>query len=398
MAFVLRVSPSVMVTDLMRDLAVGASILGNLSAFYFYAYLSLQIPIGIMMDRIGPRRLLAAAAAVCAAGCILFALSESVLMAYTGRLLIGGGAAFGYVGTLAIASQWFPVRWFAMLGGWLQMFGMTGAIGGQAPTGLLVDRFGWRATILLLGTAMACIALLSWWLVRDRTSETHRAVPLVASLRQVAGNSQTWFNAWVGFALTGPMLAFAGLWGVPYLQAEYELSRAAAAGIMSLYFIGWGITAPLTGWASDRIGRRKPFLVAGCAVLSISFVIVLTSGPLPWLLLGACLILSGAAGATMVVTFANAKELNPRAASGAAIGIVNTAVVGSGAVLQPVIGVLLDSLWEGTLRDGVPLYTASMYTTALWVLPAVTISGLLVSLLVRESFCRQVDQTYPNTN
>lgn len=204
-AFVLRVSPSVMVNDLMRDFSVGASVLGNLSAFYFYTYASIQIPVGLMMDRIGPRRLMTGAAALCAIGCVVFAYSTNVTTAYLGRAMIGAGAAFGYVGTLTIAANGFPVQWFAMLGGILQMFGMAGAVGGQAPTGFLVALFGWRHSMLAFGVGIGVIALLCWLFVRDRTHESQQSISLGASLKTVMSNVQTWLNAFVGLALTGPM-------------------------------------------------------------------------------------------------------------------------------------------------------------------------------------------------
>src|SRR4051812_29652465 len=105
-AFVHRVSPSVMVEELMRDFAVGAAVLGNLSAFYFYTYAGLQIPVGLLMDRIGPRRLTTAAALLCAVGSLLFAVSDTVALASFGRALIGAGAGFSFVGALAVATQW----------------------------------------------------------------------------------------------------------------------------------------------------------------------------------------------------------------------------------------------------------------------------------------------------
>lgn len=390
-AFVLRVSPSVMVNDLMRDFAVGASVLGNLSAFYFYAYASIQIPVGLMMDRIGPRRLMTGAAALCAVGCVVFAYSTDVTTAYLGRAMIGAGAAFGYVGTLTIAANAFPAQWFAMLGGILQMFGMAGAVGGQAPTGFLVTQLGWRYSMLVFGVAVGVIAILSWVFVRDQEHASRHSVSLRAGLKTVMGNPQTWLNAFVGLALTGPMLAFAGLWGVPYLQTAYDMSRTAAAGSMSVFFIGWGISAPLVGLASDRIGRRKPFLLVGCVGLAAIMMTILTVPGLTQSTLIILFLMGGMCGSSMVVTFANVKELNPRHTSGAALGLVNTAVVGSGALLQPLIGVLLDVAWNGQMQNDVPFYDASMYVQALLVLPVITFVGFVASLFLKESYCRQID-------
>ena len=135
-AFVLRVAPSVMVDDLMATFAVGGAVLGNLSAFYFYAYSGLQIPVGIALDRVGPRRLMTVAAAVVGIGTLLFAYAETIGIAYVGRALIGVGCAFSWAGTLAIVNRWFPER-FALLAGVSQAIAMGGAMLGQGPLALV---------------------------------------------------------------------------------------------------------------------------------------------------------------------------------------------------------------------------------------------------------------------
>ena len=122
-----------MITELMRDFSVNAAILGNLSAVYFYAYAGMQLPVGILHDRYGPRRVLTGAAMLCALGSLLFAVAESLTAAYLGRLLMGAGAGFALVGTFKVASIWHPPRRFALLTGLAITFGMVGAIGAQAP-------------------------------------------------------------------------------------------------------------------------------------------------------------------------------------------------------------------------------------------------------------------------
>ena len=131
-AWVLRVAPSVMVEELMREFAVGAGVLGHLSAAYFYGYAGMQIPVGLLLDRFGPRRLMTVAALACAGGCILFAVSDTLTAATVGRFLIGACAAFSLVGAMAIAGQWFPAH-FAILSGLAMAAGMTGGMVGQAP-------------------------------------------------------------------------------------------------------------------------------------------------------------------------------------------------------------------------------------------------------------------------
>ena len=127
LVFFQRTAPGVMVEELMRDFSVGAALLGNLAAFYFYAYASVQLGVGLVLDNWGPRRVLTGAALVAAAGAVVFALAESLHAAYLGRLLIGLGCAFGWIGCLTVIGQWFPARRFATVAGLSGMVGMVGA-------------------------------------------------------------------------------------------------------------------------------------------------------------------------------------------------------------------------------------------------------------------------------
>ena len=147
-AWILRVSPSVMVEELMRDFAVGGAIVGNLSALYFYGYAGMQIPVGLLLDRFGPRRLMTAAAGLVAVACLLFASSHGLASASLTRFLIGAGCAFSLVGAMAVAGQWFPRERFALLGGLAMMFGMAGGVFGQAPLRMAVDATDWRTTMV----------------------------------------------------------------------------------------------------------------------------------------------------------------------------------------------------------------------------------------------------------
>ena len=124
-AWIMRVAPSVMIDELMRDFAVGAAAIGNLSAFYFYGYAGMQIPVGLLMDRFGPRRLMTLAAAGCAVGCVMFALAPALWALSLGRFIIGATAAFSLVGAMVVAGEWFPPARFALLSGLAMMMGMA---------------------------------------------------------------------------------------------------------------------------------------------------------------------------------------------------------------------------------------------------------------------------------
>lgn len=220
-AFIQRVSPSVMTSELMRDFSVGGAALGSLSAFYFYTYASIQLPVGMLTDHYGPRKLMSGAALLCALASVGFALSDSVFAASIGRALIGGTVAFGFVGTMAIAGYWFKPSQYAMLAGVLQAVGMSGAIFGQAPLRQLVEGMGWRGTMYLLALLALGLAVLVFFLVPQRSREqkkTGHRPAILDGLKQVSGNFQTWICALIGFGMAATMLGFGGLWGVPWLS------------------------------------------------------------------------------------------------------------------------------------------------------------------------------------
>ncbi len=388
-AWVLRVAPSVMIEELMRDFAVGAAAIGNLSAFYFYGYAGLQIPIGMMIDRFGPRRLIASSAAVCALGCVLFACSSVFWGAAAGRFLIGASAAFSLVGAMAVAGQWFPANRFALLSGLAMMLGMAGGVFGQAPLRAAVEALDWRGAVLLTAAGGVVLALAAWGTVRDRHRGSGGFAHVLAGLGQVMRNPQTWLIAIAGLGTTGPLLGFAGLWGVPYLVTTHGLDQKAAASITSTLFIGWGVGAPLFGWLSDRIGLRRPPFVAGVLVCAAAMaaLIYVPGLPVPAVVL-ACF-LCGFGGSSQIVGFAAVREHNAAALSGTAIGLVNGMVTGAGALYQPLLGWLLDLAWGGQMASGARIYDAAAYRSAFAVLVAGALVGLVCTLAMRETHCRQ---------
>ena len=390
-AFFHRVAPSVMIDPLMRDLGVGAAVLGNLSAFYFYAYAGLQIPVGMTLDRWGPRRVLTAAAAFCALGSLCFALSDSLGPLYLGRLMIGIGSAFGFVGALTLGGRWFPPRRFALVSGLTMMAGMTGGILGQAPLAFLVDAAGWRPPLLGATAVGALLALGIWIVVRDRPPDAAPEAAaghgpnIVVALKEVLGRRQNWIIALVGAATSAPLLAFASLWGVAWLMQVQGMTRPEAAATTSALLIGWALGSPLAGYLSDRLARRKPALIVSAGGGLACLCILLYLPGLPTIALPPLFFVTGLFLGAMLICFAIAREINRAAIAGAALAFVNMSVTGTGALFQPLIGILLDLNWDGATIDGARLYSAEAYRAAFSVLIAFLAAGLAAAFLVRET-------------
>jgi len=391
-AWVLRVAPSVMIDEMMRDLSVGGAVIGNLSAVYFFGYAGMQVPVGLLIDRFGPRRLMTAAALVCAGGCVIFAASSGITGVAAGRFLIGASAAFSLVGAMSIAVLWFPARRFALLSGLAMMLGMAGGVVGQAPLRLAVAALDWRGAVLALAAGGILLAIAAWATVRDRPKERGSSGQMLAGLGRVAGNRQTWLIAVAGLGTTGPLLGFAGLWGVPYFVATLGIDRAAAASITSMVFVGWGIGAPLVGWASDRIGRRRSPFILGLVICTVAMSAILAFPGLPIPVLMALCFACGFGGSSQIAGFAAAREHNPAAFSGTALGIVNGIVTGAGALFQPLLGWLLDLNWQGRLVDGARVYDLAAYRIAFIAIIIGCVIGLLCTLALRETYCKPLEE------
>ena len=211
-----------MVSDLMAEFAIGAAVLGTLSALYFYPYVLMQIPLGALMDRVGARKLLTIALSIGGLGSIIFATAESLSVAYAGRILIGIGSAVGFLGSLALASKWFPPHRFAFLAGLVMFFGMISGVLAQGPLARFVELFGWRNAMWSLGAASILLALLIFIFVRNapvgsvqdqNPQESWKQVWW--SLKKAVSSLDVWKIALVGSTMSGPMLTLGGLWERP---------------------------------------------------------------------------------------------------------------------------------------------------------------------------------------
>jgi len=387
-AWIMRVAPSVMVEELMRDFSVGAAVLGNLSAAYFYGYAGMQIPVGLLLDRFGPRRPMIIATFICGSGCVLFATADSLAAVTAARFLIGASAAFSLVGAMAVAGQWFRADRFAILSGLAMAMGMVGGMVGQAPLRVAVEASDWRTASLLLAAGGVALAVMAWATVRDRWRGTGGIGNVLSGLGVVVRHRQTWLIALAGLGTSAPLLAFAGLWGVPFLETAYALPRTTAATLTSTVFAGWAVGAPLFGWLSDRIGRRRPPLLVGLVLETMALAILIYVPGLPVSALAGLCFLIGFLGSSQIVCFALAKENHPAELSGTGIGFVNGMVTGAGALFQPLVGLLLDLAWTGQISAGARVYEVDAYRLALGSLIACCLVGFLCLVAVRETYCR----------
>jgi len=399
--FFQRVAPSVMHDRLMAEFALTGAAVGNLSALYFYTYASLQIPVGLMVDRFGPRRLLLFGALICAGATLLFAWSGDSGVAHMARALVGFGAGFGFVCALTLAARWLPAERFAQVTGLQMMAGMIGGFLAQAPLAALVEEIGWRQALAGSGLFGLLLAAALWLIVRDFPPGTRPPskdpskgsslgapgllLGILLSLGRVLRRRQNLVTAILSSAMSAPMLSFAGFWGVAWLMQTKGYDRPEAGAVTSLLLLGWALGSPLAGWLSDRLGRPKAVIQGGglAALVALTALIHLPALPDPLLL--ALFPLTGAACGCMSVAFALVRTQTPPGEIGATFGFVNAATTAAGAIFQPLIGWLLDLGWAGESAGGARLYSAEAFRDALSVLPVYLLLALGLSTLLQEA-------------
>lgn len=391
--FILQVAPSVMAEPMMKAFQVSAEGFGVISAFYFYAYAPMQLPAGLLFDRYGPRKLMTCALVLCAIGSFFFASTDSVVTASIGRFLIGIGSAFSFIGVLVLVARWFPPHYFAILAGVAQLMSSVGAISGEMPLAALTECVGWRnASFILSGVGLILAACL-WLFIRDFPHQTTQSLPSRRfrdewkRLIEVCGRSYTWLTGAYAFSIWTPIAVFAALWGVPFMQAKYDVSVVVASGLCSMIWIGIGIGSPLLGWVSDRFcSRRLALIISSVFGLSATLITLYVPNlPISWMYLVLFLLGFGAGGQT--VSFAVVKENNPSHLVGTASGFNNLSVLIGGAIFQPIVGIILQHSGVGSWMNGVPVYSITSYQKALLVMPCCYLASLILAIwLIKESY------------
>lgn len=395
--YLLQVSPSVMSTDLMRTFNVTGAGLGNLAACFFYAYLIMQIPVGLILDRWSPRLITTFAIFVSALGALLFAKSNTLIFAGVSRAMIGFGAAFAAVSCFKLTTLWFTPRRFALVAGLSMTAAMLGAVGGEAPLSLMVHAYGWRSAMVHIAIIGFVLMILVFLFVRDRAPsiELSRAksvkveISLLSQLGIILKEKQTWLLSLYSGLAFAPISVFGGLWGVSFLKQSSQLSATAAASAVSMIFVGFAIGCPIAGWYSDFIGKRKTIMLWGTIIATVAILGVLYLPIHSVKILNILLLCFGLGASCFFLCFSMIREIHPLIFAATVLGFMNTFDSIWEAFSEPFIGKLLDMGWNGAMDNGARIFSLHDYHLALSVLPIYFFIALLLLFFIKETHCQQ---------
>ena len=381
---------------------VSASALSSLGVVQIVVYAALQVPVGMLLDRFGPKALITTGAALMLVGQLALAFSPQFSGALVGRVLVGAGDALTFISVLRLLSLWFSGRILPQILQWTGNIGQLGQVLSVVPLSWLLQSFGWSTAFTSAGIASAVVLALVLILVSNGPHggwHPGAAAGVPQAVRQVTDALRrpgTQLGFWSHFVSQSPGAVFSLFWGFPFLVAGLGYSHELAAGLLALLVVAGFVSGPVLGIFSARFPLRRSNLVLAVVALMLgSWAVVLawpTQPPL-WLI---CVVIAclGAGGPGSLVGFDFARQFNPMRAQGSASGIVNVGGFLATFVMMFLMGVVLDLVNNWNVAQGAPddLFSWSGFRAAFLVQYLVVGVGLIGMLHARRRTRRRLHE------
>ena len=351
-----RMSAAVVKDDLQKAFGIGAVQFAVIGSMYFYAYFIMQIPSGILADKIGPKKTVFIFSLIAAVGSIFFGLAPSLNIAYISRFFVGIGVSVVFVCLVKIQSRWFYSRNFALMIGFSGLAANLGAIIAQTPLVIAVNNFGWRNTFVYMGIIMVMFAILTFIFVKD--DPTDMGLPgmdeienrprvtvnlnIFQALGSILSNPRTWIISIVYIGLYTGYTVILGTFGTPFLMTVYSIKKVEAANYIISAVVGSAVSGLVIGYLSDKFKARKSILIISSVVTLIMWVIFIYV-KLPLTLLSVYLFVFGFMMTAFTLCWTVGNEVNDRRLSGMATGVVNCVGFLGAAIIPVIMGNILDA-------------------------------------------------------
>jgi MFS family permease len=381
MEYAVRSAPSVMLPELRTAFGLNTAGLSSLIGLYYYSYAGFAIIAGAFIDRWGAKYTVSTGVLILAVGTAMFGASVSWI-ASVGRFLQGAGAAFAFVAAVYLASRGLPARYLATAIGITQCVGMLGGSAGQFGVAPLIHgSLSWQQFWFYAGVIILLIAA-AMFIATPREHSTQSSAASIwttfAPYKTVLTNPQSYLCGLCGGLLFLPTTVGAMTWGVSFLQEGWHLGYTQAVDRAASVAMGWVFGCPILGYIADHIGRRKPVLLAGAALMLAAVLAILYLPPetFPPYVLG---FLLGLGSGAAMIPYSIIKEVNPDDAKGSATGAMNFLVFVITALAAPAIG-----WWMQRLAGGAAL-TLDVFVTAGSIYVAAIIAAAILTLFLEET-------------
>lgn len=383
---------------------VTAALLSSLAVIQIIVYAALQIPVGVVLDRVGSKVLIATGAALMLLGQLTLAIAPSIGIAILGRVLLGAGDAMTFISVLRLLPNWFSGRRLPIVSQWIGTLGQLGQILSAIPLTLLLGALSWTPTFLILASvsALALVGVLLF--VHNGNSPVTRSIPTVATppvsalrhIRDALGRPGTRLGFWSHFVTQSSGTVFALLWGFPFLSVALGYGPANAALLLTLMVVTAIVVGPLLGLATARFPLRRSTIVLGIVTaMGLAWTIVLAwPGQPPVWSVVLLIVVIAIGGPGSLIGFDFARTFNPLRSLGSANGIVNVGGFLASFVMMFVIGIILDAYSSATTgsTSASSLYTLAGFRVAFLIQYVVVGAGVGFLIVARRQTRRRLHE------
>ncbi|CEK38204.1 MFS transporter [Paraclostridium sordellii] len=389
-----RMGVGVVKNDLQNEFKIGSLEYANIGSMYFYAYFIMQIPSGILADKLGPKKTVSMFSILAAIGSITFGMASSINVAYIGRFMVGIGVSVVFICLVKIQSRWFYSKNFALMVGLSGVVANLGSMLAQTPLALVSAKFGWRNTFIFMGLAMVFFTVLTLIFVKDDPKDMglpgmdelenrpidSSNIKVMPALKSILSNKRTWVISIAYFGLSTAYTVFMGTYGVSFLIEKYSLTNVQSANYVIVTIAGALISSLVLGQISDYFKSRKlPLTIAG--TLTLLFWIVLIYVGVPINMLVPFLFIFGFVSSAFTMCWTMGNEVNDRRLSGMATGVVNCVGFLGAAVIPVIMGKVLDSYKDTPLVG---------YEKAYFVLIMIIAISVVASFFTKETNAQNI--------
>ncbi|WP_235878407.1 MFS transporter [Saccharopolyspora karakumensis] len=353
-----RAGLGVAAPEAVQRFDAGPGVLALFSALQLGVYLVLQVPAGLLADRLGPRKVITGGMIALAVGSAVFALSGSIVGGIAGRMLIGFGDAFMFTNVLRLAAHWFPPHRYGKVAALTGLAGGLGQVVSTLPLSLSLHSLGWVPTFLGAAALTAALGLAAALIIRDRDSSAHAHVAesepvserIRHSLRAVAAQRGTQHAFWTHFVLMAQFVAITTLWGGPWLSAAQGHGQSEVGSLLLVSVAGFIAGSWFAGqYVSGRPRRRERYTFGLSSMVAVVWAVMVGwPGVLPMPVLVVALLAVGVAGGAAMLAFDGARTANAEHRSGTATGVVNMGGFSAAVLIQLLVGGVLElvSGWD----------------------------------------------------
>ena len=354
--YILRVMPNILLDDIMHRFDIGTVAFGQFSGVYYVGYALMQLPLGMMLDRFGPRKVMTGSILVSVLGLLPLIFADFWIYPIVGRLLIGMGSSGAILGVFKIIRMTFSETRFPRMLSFSVMIGLLGAIYGGAPVSAMRDAMGYEAVIEVLAAAGLLLALITYIVVPQMQGERQRS--LASDLKEVLGNRYVLMTCFFAGLMVGPLEGFADVWGTAFLKQIYGLDKMVSASLPSLIFIGMCFGAPLLNLIAERVGNYLLTIAGAGFAMALSFTLFL-SWELSPSAIGANFILIGIGSAYQILAIYKASTYVPASVAGLTTAAANMIIMVFGYAFHSIIGGVINL--TGNLVYGIAVVPLALF-------------------------------------